>query len=366
MIDSSSFHEITDLKPIFPASGQRPLVIAGPCSAETYEQTVDTALALAEIGISIFRAGIWKPRTHPGNFEGVGARGLVWLKKVKQLTGMAVATEVATPAHARAALKAGIDILWIGARTTANPFALSELAEVLADYPDTPVLVKNPLAPDLEAWIGAFQRLHLAGLRRLAAVHRGFSHFDQSIYRNSPDWRVPIELHRRIPQLPIIVDPSHIAGRRPLVASLSQQALDLGFDGLMIESHISPSCAWSDKDQQLSPADLKTMLSRLIVRDSSSPCSDRLERLRMKIDQLDLELLHLLHNRMQTSLEIGAYKRAHAMPVVQEERYNSLMEERIAQAERLDLSPDFMRDIFQRIHAESVRLQLLNPDNPMK
>lgn len=337
--------------------GRRPLVIAGPCSAETEEQVLSTARALAACGIRIFRAGIWKPRTKPGNFEGIGAPGLRWLRKVKAETGMLVATEVATALHVSDALRAGVDILWIGARTTANPFAVSELAEALSASPDTPVLVKNPMAPDLEAWIGAFERLSRAGIRRLGAVHRGFGHFGPSKYRNEPDWRVPIELHRRLPELPILVDPSHIGGKRDLVGPLSQEAMDLGFDGLMVESHVCPGCAWSDKEQQLTPADLLEMLSSLAVRGGNVP-SEHIEMLRGRIDRIDAELIDILRRRMETSVEIGRCKREAAIPVVQELRYQSLMGERIAEAARLGLSEPFMRELFQTIHAESVRLQL--------
>lgn len=353
--------EMTDLRPFVDGELlRRPIVIAGPCSAETERQTLDTARQLSDIGIKIFRAGIWKPRTKPGNFEGVGSIGLRWLRKVKAETGMLTATEVATRSHVAAALRAGVDILWIGARTTANPFAVSEIAEALRPYPETPVFVKNPLAPDLEAWIGAFERLYSAGIRRLGAVHRGFSSFDHDIYRNPPDWRVPIELHRRLPGLPLLADPSHITGRRSMVPIVAQEAMDLGFDGLMIESHINPECAWSDKQQQLTPQELKSLLDSLTLRDSKMP-SEMLEQLRARIDRLDGELVRTLASRMQVSEEIGSYKRSAGMAVVQQGRYRALMEERIEQATRLGLSEEFMRDIFQRIHAESVRLQL-NPD----
>ena len=231
-------------------SKERPLVIAGPCSAETEEQVMNTATQLANKGVKIFRAGIWKPRTKPGGFEGIGVEGLAWLKRVKQETGMYVATEVATAKHVFEALKAGIDILWIGARTTANPFAVQEIADALKGV-DIPVLVKNPVNPDLELWIGALERINNAGLKRLGVIHRGFSSYDKKIYRNLPQWHIPIELRRRIPNLPILCDPSHIGGKRELVAPLCQQAMDLGFDGLIVESHCCPDCAWSDASQQV-------------------------------------------------------------------------------------------------------------------
>ena len=248
---------------------QRPVVIAGPCSAETEEQVMETAKGIADKGIKLFRAGIWKPRTKPGGFEGIGAEGLQWLKRVKKETGMYVATEVATKDHVFEALKAGIDVLWIGARTTVNPFAVQEIADALKGV-DIPVLIKNPVNPDLELWIGAFQRLYGAGIRRLGAIHRGFSSYDKKMYRNLPLWHIPIELRRRMPNLPIFCDPSHIGGKRELVAPLCQQAMDLSFDGLIIESHCNPDCAWSDASQQITPDVLDYVLNLLVIRDSVS------------------------------------------------------------------------------------------------
>ncbi len=344
------------LTPFPDADSSRPIVIAGPCSAETEEQVMDTAMQLAGIGVGIFRAGIWKPRTKPGNFEGVGARGLAWLRKAKAATGMKTATEVATRAHVVAAIRAGVDYLWVGARTTGNPFAVDEIAAALKSAPDTPVLVKNPVGPDLEAWIGALQRLAAAGITRLAAVHRGFSRFAPSIYRNEPEWRIPIELHRRLPGLPILVDPSHIGGARNLVASLAQEAIDLHFSGLMIESHCTPDSAWSDAGQQLLPAELAHILDSLVLRRGDAP-SERLDMLRDAIDTIDAQLLELLRRRMEASEKIGEYKRCHAMPVVQEKRYKALMEGRVAQGEAQGLSADFLRELFQSIHAESVKVQ---------
>ena len=244
---------------------KRPIVIAGPCSAETEEQVMDTAKQLAAKGQKIFRAGIWKPRTKPGGFEGIGVEGLAWLKEVKKETGMYVATEVATAKHVYECLKAGIDILWVGARTTANPFAVQEIADALKGV-DIPVLVKNPVNPDLELWIGALERINNAGLKRLGAIHRGFSSYDKKIYRNLPQWHIPIELRRRIPNLPIFCDPSHIGGKRELVAPLCQQAMDLNFDGLIVESHCNPDCAWSDASQQVTPDVLDYILNLLVIR----------------------------------------------------------------------------------------------------
>ena len=247
---------------------ERPLIIAGPCSAESEEQVMNTAAQLAAKGVRILRAGIWKPRTKPGGFEGVGAAGLPWLKRVKDELGMLTATEVATPKHVEAALEAGVDILWIGARTMANPFAVQELADSLKGK-DVPVLVKNPVNPDLELWIGGLERLNGAGITRLAVIHRGFSSYDKRIYRNPPMWHLPIELHRRIPELPILCDPSHIGGARELIAPLCQQAMDLGFNGLIVESHCSPDCALSDARQQVTPDVLNFILDKLVIRDVS-------------------------------------------------------------------------------------------------
>ncbi|MDE6770821.1 MAG: 3-deoxy-7-phosphoheptulonate synthase, partial [Muribaculaceae bacterium] len=259
------------LKPIVEGVGVpgSPLIMAGPCSAETEEQVLSTARQLALGGVKIFRAGIWKPRTKPGGFEGIGKEGLQWLKRVKEETGMLVATEVAMRRHVEEALEAGVDILWIGARTSANPFAMQEIADAIKDAGvDIPVLVKNPVNPDLELWIGALERLYNAGVRRLGAIHRGFSFYGKSIYRNPPQWHIPIELHRRIPELPIIVDPSHMGGKRELIGPLSQQALDMKFSGLMIESHCNPDEAWSDKNQQLTPDILRIVLGSLVVRNA--------------------------------------------------------------------------------------------------
>ncbi len=343
--------------PLFPDSGsQRPLLIAGPCSAETEEQLLTTAHALAQEGIRLFRAGLWKPRTKPGCFEGVGAAGLPWLARVKRETGMRTATEVATAEHARAAREAGVDLLWIGARTTANPFAVQEIADALAGC-DLPILVKNPLSPDLDLWIGALERLSQAGIRRLGAIHRGFSALDHSLYRNPPQWSLPIELHRRLPQLPLLCDPSHIGGRRDRIAALCQQAMDLGFDGLIVEAHCRPDEAWSDREQQVTPEELRHILSRLVIRRTDD-ASDGLTALRRRIDECDDELLEVLARRMQVAREIGRYKRAHTMPVLQARRYEELLARRTAQAERAGMSAAFMQAVLQAIHEESVRQQM--------
>ena len=337
---------------------QKPLIIAGPCSAETEEQVIRTATELAANGIKIFRAGIWKPRTKPGGFEGVGVEGLQWMKKVKELTGMYTSTEVATKQHVDAALEAGIDILWIGARTSANPFAMQEIANALQEAgADVPVLVKNPVNPDLELWIGAMQRIYNAGIRRIGAIHRGFSAYGKHLYRNLPQWHIPIELRRRMPNLPIICDPSHIGGKRELVASISQQALDMGFDGLIIESHCDPDCAWSDKSQQVTPDVLNYILNTLVHREETSS-TESLTLLRQQIDTIDNELLETLNKRMRVSREIGLYKKEHRMPVVQAGRYGDIMQSRVKLAEEMGMSGDFMKAVLTAIHEESVRQQI--------
>ena len=335
---------------------KRPIIIAGPCSAETEEQVMSTATDLAKAGIKIFRAGIWKPRTKPGGFEGIGEEGLVWLERVQKETGMLVATEVATRQHVEAALKHGVDVLWIGARTSANPFAMQEIADTLKGV-DVPVLVKNPVNPDLELWIGAMQRLHNAGIARIGAIHRGFSAYGKHLYRNMPQWHIPIELRRRLPNMTIFCDPSHIGGKRELVAPLSQQAMDLGFDGLIIESHCDPDCAWSDKSQQVNPEVLNFILNTLVVRDTTQT-TESLTLLRQQIDQIDGEIIEALAKRMRVSREIGQYKKEHSMPVLQTGRYDDVLNTRARNAEEMGMSGDFMKTVYQAIHEESVRQQI--------
>ncbi|MDE6556104.1 MAG: bifunctional 3-deoxy-7-phosphoheptulonate synthase/chorismate mutase type II [Duncaniella sp.] len=336
----------------------KPIIISGPCSAETEEQVLDTARRLARSGVKVYRAGIWKPRTKPGGFEGVGIPGLAWLNKVKEQTGMKTSTEVANRGHVEAALEYGVDLLWIGARTTANPFAMQEIADALRESgKDIPVLVKNPVNPDLELWIGALERLYNAGIKRLGVIHRGFSTYGEKVYRNSPNWRIPLELRVRYPKIPIICDPSHIGGKRELIASLSQQALDMGFDGLIVESHCNPDCAWSDKNQQITPEVLGVILDNLVYRDAPVP-TESLQTLRRQIDQLDNELLEILSKRMNVSREIGAYKLAHNMPVVQPARYGDIMTSRVLAARQAGLGEEFMRQILSAIHEESVRIQV--------
>ena len=335
---------------------KRPMVIAGPCSAETEEQVLETAKQLSNNGVKIFRAGVWKPRTKPGGFEGVGIEALPWLQRVKAETGMLLATEVATPKHVEAALAAGIDILWIGARTTANPFSVQSIADALKGT-DVPVLVKNPVNPDIELWTGALLRINSAGITRLGAIHRGFSSVDSKLYRNPPMWHLPIELKRRFPALPLICDPSHMGGRRDLIAPLSQQAMDLGFEGLMIESHCNPDCAWSDAKQQVLPEVLDFILDRLVVREEME-VTESITQLRKQIDELDNQLMDLLTKRMRVSREIAEYKKLHNMTVVQTTRYSEILDKRATQGSLCGMSPDFIRDIYEHIHEESVRQQL--------
>ena len=346
-----------DLLPLnLPSDNERPLVIAGPCSAESAEQVMETARQLAAKGCHNFRAGVWKPRTKPGGFEGKGEEALPWLQRVKKETGMLVSTEVAKPEHVELCLKYGIDILWVGARTAANPFAMQDLADALKGV-DVPVFVKNPVNPDLELWIGAMERINQAGIKRMAAIHRGFSSFDKKIYRNLPMWQIPMELHRRIPTLPIICDPSHIGGRRELIAPLCQQAMDLGFDGLLVESHCSPDEAWSDAKQQVTPEVLDYILSLLIVRDEHVT-TEGITLLRKQVDELDNELMNLLSKRMRVCREIGQYKKEHNMTVFQANRYSEILDKRGAQGALLGMSPEFIAQVFEHVHEESVRQQV--------
>ena len=346
-----------ELEPLrLPSDNERPFVISGPCSAETEEQVMTTARQLAMKGCHNFRAGVWKPRTKPGGFEGNGEKALPWMKAVKEETGMLVATEVATPEHVELCLKYGIDILWIGARTSANPFAMQAIADALQGV-DIPVFVKNPVNPDLELWIGALERINQAGIKRLGAIHRGFSSYDKKIYRNMPMWQIPIELRRRIPDLPIICDPSHIGGRRELIAPLCQQAMDLGFDGLIVESHCDPDKAWSDAKQQVTPDVLDYILSLLVIRDENTT-TEGITQLRKQIDELDNDLMELLSKRMRVCREIGHYKKEHNMTVLQPTRYNEILNKRGAQGTLCGMDSDFVKVVFEAVHQESVRQQM--------
>lgn len=315
-----------------------------------------TAKELASRGCHNFRAGVWKPRTKPGGFEGNGEKAMPWLQEVKKETGMLVSTEVATPEHVEIALKYGVDILWVGARTSANPFAMQALADSLKGV-DVPVLVKNPVNPDLELWIGALERINGAGIKRLGAIHRGFSSYDKKIYRNLPMWQIPIELKRRIPELPILCDPSHIGGCRELIAPLCQQAMDMGFEGLIVESHCDPEKAWSDAKQQVTPDVLDYILSLLVVRDGTTT-TEGISQLRSQIDDLDNQLMDMLAKRMRVCREIGQYKKEHNMTVLQTGRYNEILDKRGAQGSLCGMAPEFVKQVFELIHEESVRQQI--------
>lgn len=338
-------------------TGSQPLVIAGPCSAESEEQVMQVATELARRGVNIFRAGIWKPRTRPGCFEGIGNIGLPWLARVKKELGMYVTTEVATADHVEQALNAGIDMLWVGARTTANPFAVQEIADALRGT-DIPVLVKNPVNPDIELWIGAMERLVNAGVTRIGAIHRGFSSYGEKCFRNAPQWQLPIELRRRIPGLPLLCDPSHIAGKRELILSLSQQAMDLNFDGLMIETHCNPYCALSDARQQVTPDELVVILGKLVHRASVSDSAD-FQTYREQIDEIDHELMKLLSKRMEIARCIGELKKEKRMAVFQPYRYNEIMERYMKFCADGRIEVDAVREIFELIHSESIRQQLV-------
>jgi chorismate mutase len=337
----------------------RPMVIAGPCSAESEEQVMETARALAESGLHVFRAGIWKPRTHPGSFEGVGIPGLKWLKRVKEETGMKVCTEVASEKHVYECLKYGIDMVWMGARTSANPFLMQEIADALRDT-DIPVLVKNPVNPDLDLWIGALERLNQAGVRKLGVIHRGFSTTDSAPYRNAPGWQIAIELRSRYPDLPFFADPSHMGGDRKYLLELSQRAMDLGLEGLMIESHCNPAVALSDAKQQLTPPALVDMLLSLQIREKDSGDKnyrEGIDQLRAQIDILDENLLYTLGSRMGVSKKIGTYKREHNVAILQMSRWDQLLAGMQEKARAYGLSEKFVADVFNAIHEESVRVQ---------
>lgn len=335
------------------------LLIAGPCSAETESRVLDTAVALARGGIKVFRAGVWKPRTMPGSFEGVGPEALKWLSKVNRDTGMLTATEVATASHVEQALNAGVDFLWLGARTVANPFAVQEIADSIAASGCNPaVLVKNPVSPDIDLWIGALQRLYRAGIRKLGAIHRGFTGYSGvGPYRNSPHWSIPYELRRRLPQLPLICDPSHIAGRRDLVGEIARRAVGSGFDGLIVECHCCPEKALSDAAQQLTPAALLELLATLKPSQKMAP-DGSLEEMRQQLDVIDAEITDLLAQRMDLAAQIGIYKKDRGMTAVQPVRYTEMFDRRVAAGSAKGLGEDFLRSLWSAVHAESVRRQL--------
>jgi chorismate mutase len=340
--------------------GKQPLVIAGPCSAETEDQLVATAHLLAKTGkITALRAGIWKPRTRPGEFEGIGSVGLKWLDRAKQETGLPTAIEVATGKHVEEALKAGVDILWVGARSTVNPFTVQEIADALKGV-DIPVMVKNPVNPDLSLWIGALERINNAGITKLAAIHRGFSSFEKSAFRNEPMWDLAISLKTHAPELPIINDPSHICGNRDLLPYVAQKALDLDMQGLMIESHIDPSVAWTDAKQQVTPSALAELIDRLTLRKAdvgSKELSNKLDELRAQIDKIDDFVFQKMAERMQVVEKIGNYKKDNNVTILQVNRWDEILNKRTAYARALNLNTDFAEKLLELMHAESIRKQ---------
>ncbi len=337
-----------------------PFVIAGPCSAETETQVQNTVKSIVEFApqVSMLRAGIWKPRTRPNSFEGVGEIGLSWIKNASVEVGLPVIVEVANPQHVEQCLRAGIDALWIGARTTVSPFNIQEIADSLRGI-NIPVLVKNPVNPDIELWLGAIERFYNVGIDKLAAIHRGFSIYGKSIYRNPPMWEIPIELRRRFPQIPIIVDPSHIGGSSDLVQPLSQQAMDMGFEGLMIETHENPEKAWSDAKQQITPKILGEILQKLEV------CATKIEKnnlehlseLRTQIDRIDDYLVELMGERMQISEQIGNLKKEHRLTIHQAERWAEIVKRALEKSKQTGLTEEFILKLFQQIHNESIRHQ---------
>ncbi len=339
---------------------ERPFVIAGPCSAETEEQVLETARLLKKTGrVSAYRAGIWKPRTRPNSFEGVGSKGLPWLQRVKKETGLMVSTEVANVKHVYEALKFGIDILWIGARTSANPFAMQEIADSLKGV-DIPVFVKNPINPDLELWIGAIERIKNAGIKRIGAIHRGFATYEKTMYRNLPTWQIPIDLKNRCPELPILNDPSHITGNASLIYDISQQAMDLNYDGLIIESHVNPEKAWSDAKQQVTPDELAEILSRLVIREPdprNQKVIDELGELRSIINILDDQILVTLEQRMKVAEKIGRYKKENNITIFQSKRWEEIISNMIEKGEQKGLEKETINKIFKAIHQESINRQ---------
>ncbi len=337
-----------------------PYVISGPCSVESEQQVLETAKQIASAKqVSVLRGGIWKPRTRPNSFEGIGEVGLPWLKAAGNIVGLPVATEVAKAEHVEACLKHDIDVLWIGARTTVNPFSVQEIADALKGV-DIPVFVKNPITPDLNLWIGALERINAVGITRLGAIHRGFATHEKSVYRNTPMWELPIELKMLCPDLPIICDPSHISGNHELIAGVAQKALDLEMDGLMIESHVNPTVAKSDAEQQVSPDELSKIIEELQVRSSQSNNQDfanNLERLRSIIDEIDEDLIHKFSSRMDVVEKIGAYKKDNEVIILQLERWEYILKNRTEIGQKSGLSAGFIKKLLDLIHQESIRLQ---------
>ncbi len=339
---------------------KRPLIISGPCSAETEEQVVETATRLAATGkVDILRAGIWKPRTRPGSFEGIGTKGLPWLQRARKESGLPVAIEVATAKQVEDALHFDVDVLWIGARTTVNPFSVQEVADALRGV-DVPVLIKNPINPDLELWIGAVERVAKAGIKNIGLIHRGFSSYGNTEYRNAPMWHLAIEMKRRNPGMLLINDPSHICGRRDILLDVAQKAIDLDFDGLIIESHIDPDNAWSDAKQQVTPERLGEMINSIVWRKEdidSEALHAAMEKMRQQINQLDDELLLLLGQRMKVAEKIGQYKKDNNITILQTNRWNAILERAFAKGEKLGLSKEFVTKYFDAVHMESINHQ---------
>ena len=338
---------------------RKPVIIAGPCSAESEQQIFETVKALKNAGVEVLRAGIWKPRTRPNCFEGVGSEGLSWMQRVQRELGMKISTEVANVKHVYEALKAGMDMLWIGARTTANPFAMQEIADALKGT-DIPVLVKNPVNPDVELWIGALERLNMAGLKKMGVIHRGFSTYGKTKYRNVPQWQLPIEIKRRFPEMLMICDPSHISGKREYIQEISQQAMDLGFDGLIVESHICPEIALSDAAQQVTPMALSEILDKLVIRDIDSEnveYKENIDELRARIDVLDNDLLELLASRMRVSDEIGKYKKQNNITILQPGRWETILGKVFEKKKKKGLDHEFLEKIFKAIHQASIDRQ---------
>lgn len=339
---------------------KRPLIISGPCSAETEEQVLQTAMRLAATGkVDILRAGIWKPRTRPGSFEGIGTKGLPWLQAAKKASGLPVAVEVATGKQVEDALHFDVDVLWIGARTTVNPFSVQEVADALRGV-DVPVLIKNPINPDLELWIGAMERVQKAGIKNIGLIHRGFSSYGNAEYRNAPMWHLAIEMKRRYPELLMINDPSHICGRRDILLDVAQTAIDLDFDGLIVESHIDPDNAWSDAKQQITPEQLGKMIEDIRWRTEDSASEEyhaALEKLRQQINNLDDELMQILGQRMKVAENIGKYKKDNNITILQTNRWNSILERAFAKGDKLGLSKEFVTKYFDAVHMESINHQ---------
>lgn len=347
---------------------KKPFIVSGPCSAESYEQVISTARQLDALqNVSVFRAGIWKPRTRPGGFEGVGEEGLLWLKEVQQTTGLQTAVEVANPKHIELCLKHNVDVLWIGARTAVNPFSVQEIAQALKGI-EIKLMIKNPVNPDVDLWTGVIERMLNIGIEKIIAVHRGFYSFEKTVFRNAPIWEIPIEIKHRFPDLPIICDPSHIAGNKELLFMIAQRALDLDMDGFMIESHYNPQIAKTDANQQITPEQLSMLLSKLVVRSQYSQNElfiSNLEKLRQRIDKIDRDLLAILSERMKTVSKIGNYKKENHITVLQIERWNRILEDRLQHANQLDMNKDFIVKFLELIHNESIRIQteLLNKSN---